>query len=66
MARFQDMRRESHISWNRAVYAGEHGGFKAACHIGKDGLLYLYTVYLLAGTAWKQTNPRPCLGAFGK
>jgi hypothetical protein len=45
MAWRQDMRRERHVSRTRAVYAGEHGASKDACHMDKDKLLYLYTVY---------------------
>jgi len=44
MARRQDMRRERHVSRIRAVYAGEHGGFKGTCHMAWDELLWLCTV----------------------
>ena len=45
MAQCQDMRRERHVSRTSAVYAGEHGASKGACHMDKDELLYLYTVH---------------------
>ena len=44
MAWRQDTRRERHVSWTRAVYAGEHGASKGACHKGKDELLHLFAV----------------------
>ena len=44
MARRQNMRRERHVSWTRAVYAGQHGASEGACHMNNDELLYLYTV----------------------
>lgn len=46
MALCQDMRRERHVSRPPAVYAGEQGAFKGACHMDVDELLYLYTVNL--------------------
>lgn len=44
MAQGQDMRRDRHVSRHRAVYAGDHGDFKGACHMNKDELLCLCTV----------------------
>ena len=41
MAPGQDMRRERHIFWIRAIYAGEHGAAKGTCHMNKDELLFL-------------------------
>ncbi len=41
MAWRHDMRRERHVSRIFAVYAGEHGASKNACHMDKDKLLYL-------------------------
>ena len=44
MARGQNMRHSRHIFRGRAVYSGQHGASEGACHMGKDKLLYLYTV----------------------
>lgn len=40
MAPCQKMRRERHVSWARAVYTGEQGGFGGTCHTVKNDMLF--------------------------